>query len=218
MAKPLYEVLGVPEDVNNFDLRQAFKQRAKETHPDAPGGDGKDFHQVATAYRILRDPDLRAFYDATGRTDTGEYEESAGIHLNLLVDTFKKAISELSDELDRADIIKSMREHFKISQVDMRNALADSESRQGQLLRLKRRLTGKSGKKNVFLEAIEAEIRAKEEEITHNSKGLKLLELVLDELSTYRSPIDLFYAAGYGEQPAGMSDAFGELMKYRGQQ
>jgi curved DNA-binding protein CbpA len=216
MSKPLYELLEVEEDVTDLELKIAYKRRAKETHPDKPDGDAKEFHDVATAYRILRDPDLRAFYDATGRTDTGEFEELAKIHLNVLVSSFETCISELAGSLDQADIMDAMRRNMKDQHVDMRNALAESTSKQAELARLKRRLTVRGERKNAFLASIDVKIAEKEAEIVHNSKGLKVIELCLEELAFYKSPVDMLYAMGYGlNRGADEMAAFGELTGYQ---
>ncbi len=59
----LYGVLGVSRTVSPDDLRSAYRRRAFETHPDRCS-DPAEFLAVASAYRQLSDPELRAAYDA----------------------------------------------------------------------------------------------------------------------------------------------------------
>jgi molecular chaperone DnaJ len=63
-----YEVLGVPRDAGDAEIKKAFRKLARELHPDvsdAPQAD-KDFREVAEAYEVLSDPERRATYDRYG--------------------------------------------------------------------------------------------------------------------------------------------------------
>ena len=48
-----YEILGVDEDADETEIKQAFRDRARETHPDKIGGDGEEFKKVREAYELL---------------------------------------------------------------------------------------------------------------------------------------------------------------------
>jgi molecular chaperone DnaJ len=64
-----YEVLGVPRDAAEQDVKKAFRRLARELHPDVnahdPGAEDK-FKEAAEAYEILSDPERRATYDRYG--------------------------------------------------------------------------------------------------------------------------------------------------------
>ena len=63
-----YEVLGVPRDAGDAEIKKAFRKLARELHPDvsdAPEA-GKDFREVAEAFEVLSDPERRATYDRYG--------------------------------------------------------------------------------------------------------------------------------------------------------
>lgn len=57
-----YEVLGVPEDASDEQVRHAYRTLAKEAHPDR-SGDPARFQVVTEAYEVLSDPVRRATYD-----------------------------------------------------------------------------------------------------------------------------------------------------------
>jgi molecular chaperone DnaJ len=64
-----YEVLGVPRDADERQIKRAFRSLAREHHPDVnrqdPGTEEK-FKEAAEAYEILSDPERRATYDRYG--------------------------------------------------------------------------------------------------------------------------------------------------------
>ena len=63
----LYSVLGVSREAETSEIRTAYKQLAKEHHPDK-GGDPEKFKQISQAHEILSDDSKRRMYDMTGST------------------------------------------------------------------------------------------------------------------------------------------------------
>src|SRR5580700_1191132 len=79
MAKrDYYEVLGVPREASDADLKTAFRKLAMQFHPDR-NPDDKDseqrFKEINEAYEILKDADKRAAYDRFGHA---AFEAGAG--------------------------------------------------------------------------------------------------------------------------------------------
>ncbi|WP_180901566.1 J domain-containing protein [Martelella soudanensis] len=60
-----YEVLGINRDCDGEAVRAAYRQLAKEAHPDS-GGDGDRFARLQASYDLLKDPVRRRVYDDTG--------------------------------------------------------------------------------------------------------------------------------------------------------
>ena len=48
-----YSVLGLKRSASDEDIKQAFRKKARETHPDKIGGDGEEFRKVREAYECL---------------------------------------------------------------------------------------------------------------------------------------------------------------------
>jgi molecular chaperone DnaJ len=64
-VRDLYEILGVPQDASDDEIKRAYRRRAREHHPDA-GGDDEQFKELTAAYEVLRNPEARANYDRYG--------------------------------------------------------------------------------------------------------------------------------------------------------
>ncbi|GLJ80661.1 DnaJ domain-containing protein [Microbacterium imperiale] len=62
LSASAYEVLGVAHDVDDDELRRAYRLRLRETHPDT-GGDAARFVQVQRAWDLVGTREARAVYD-----------------------------------------------------------------------------------------------------------------------------------------------------------
>lgn len=68
MPRDYYEVLGVSRNASKDDLKKAFRQLARQYHPDvsdAPDAEAR-FKEINEAYTILSDDNKRAAYDRFG--------------------------------------------------------------------------------------------------------------------------------------------------------
>jgi molecular chaperone DnaJ len=69
-----YEVLGVSREVNDQELKSAYRKQALKYHPDRNPGDHsaeEKFKAASEAYQVLSDPDKRAAYDRYGHAGVG---------------------------------------------------------------------------------------------------------------------------------------------------
>lgn len=68
--KNYYEVLGVPKDAAEKDIKSAYRRLARKWHPDANPTDTKaaeeKFKEIAEAYEVLGDSEKRKKYDVLG--------------------------------------------------------------------------------------------------------------------------------------------------------
>src|SRR3954465_12493843 len=69
MARDYYEVLGVPRDAEDSEIKKSFRRLARELHPDVNAHDPdaeEKFKEAAEAYEVLSDEERRRTYDAYG--------------------------------------------------------------------------------------------------------------------------------------------------------
>jgi DnaJ-class molecular chaperone len=68
--KDYYQVLGVPKNAAEKDIKSAYRRLARKWHPDANPNNQKEaeekFKDIQEAYEVLGDPEKRRKYDALG--------------------------------------------------------------------------------------------------------------------------------------------------------
>ncbi len=68
VKRDYYEVLGVPREASDEEIKRAFRRAAQRHHPDIDASDGAHdrFKELNEAYRVLSDRQRRTAYDMFG--------------------------------------------------------------------------------------------------------------------------------------------------------
>ena len=85
IKRDYYEVLGVPRDASDEEIKRSFRRAAQRHHPDIDSSDGAEerFKELNEAYRVLSDRQRRTAYDMFGHkgvdgTSAGGFEGFGG--------------------------------------------------------------------------------------------------------------------------------------------
>jgi len=90
MAKNYYFILGLQPGASREEIKSAYRQRAKEYHPDHSGTDNQAFLDVQEAYGVLGSPVNREAYDRS-RQNARDFMTQGGAPETL---SFRKAAAE----------------------------------------------------------------------------------------------------------------------------
>jgi molecular chaperone DnaJ len=88
-----YDVLGIPKNADNQQIKKAYKKLAKKYHPDTNHGDANAeqmFKEVTEAYNVLSNEEKRKLYDQFGHaafdgsmgSDPEEYAKNGGFNFH----------------------------------------------------------------------------------------------------------------------------------------
>jgi curved DNA-binding protein CbpA len=158
----LYDELGVAKDASKADIKRAYRKRARETHPDKPGGDKEAFQKVSLAYALLTDDGRRADYDATGNTRVNnrqaqQMEFIAGMVLSL--------IDQMPEEdIDSENLIEHVRINLRQGLTRGQQSIKDIQRAIAKRERAKARVIKKSGE-NLIAAMIAGDINARQQRI-----------------------------------------------------
>jgi molecular chaperone DnaJ len=87
-----YDVLGIPRNASQAEVKKAFRQLARRYHPDVnqESDASERFKEINAAYEVLNDPDKRARYDRFGHAGVNTDPNFSGFGMNGFDDLFEQ--------------------------------------------------------------------------------------------------------------------------------
>jgi molecular chaperone DnaJ len=95
-VRDYYDLLEVPRDATDAEIKAAYRRLALQHHPDKNPGDRvaeERFKELAAAYAVLSDPDKRGRYDRFGHEGAGD--PFAGAPFSSVQDLFGSLFGDL---------------------------------------------------------------------------------------------------------------------------
>ena len=184
-----YEVLGVPKNATNADIKKAFRKKSRKAHPDRDGGSTAAQSEINVAYKLLTSPDRRARFDQTGDGSAQAIPPLEAQARNAICRFLMQGIAQLQEGNDFILFIRTGLQHErggcskKISET--KNAMKKYE-------RARKRIKGPPD--NFLTYAINDQIRQHEELIARMELDLKMYDEALKML------VDFSYETDQGTQ------------------
>ena len=89
----LYDTLNLPPNATEEEIKAAYREKAKENHPDV-GGDTEKMAEISNAYMVLSNKTKKARYDTTGETKETPFETKLQ---SFLASNFFKVLDRTKD-------------------------------------------------------------------------------------------------------------------------
>lgn len=100
-----YDALNIKKNATDDDIKNAYRQKAKEHHPDA-GGDPEKFHEITIAYGLLSDDKQKRFYDRNGFARNDNNNEIEHRAQEIINNIFHQGLEKLdADTIIYVDIV-----------------------------------------------------------------------------------------------------------------
>lgn len=186
--KDLYETIGVSRTATPEEIKKAYKQKAKELHPDKEGGDEEKMKALVTAYQVLSDPDRRAKYDNTGEID--EDNEEAQI-TEMMIQVFMLQLSQVpADELPYTDMVKKSKGKVYEAITNTRKEIKRAHEEIKTLTDVRNRLTRRNSQDNILSGTVQSAIDTLTGAIKQAEEHLRILDLVHKGFDDYHFRVD----------------------------
>ncbi len=166
-----YETLGVKRDATDQQLKDAYRDKAKENHPDK-GGDEDTFKTLSNAYTVLMDPQRRKFYDDTGsEMKIDEFDRKAGA---LLQQLFQLIVSQNGlENIIHLDIIMMINQQIDKGMTELEKKIDKAKKSRATIRKILKRIKHKD-KKNPISLMLKHEATKHSESITQTHQEMEV--------------------------------------------
>lgn len=184
--KLLDETLGVATDATQEEIKKAYREKAKDLHPDKNGGDDKGFVALNHANEVLSDKGRRKTYDETGIDGhPSEEQQVSSIIANFSMAFLAATPATRTKSL--TDFVKSkIREDMDRATGNRENIRLDIEATQHAIERIKRSSEGDNLIKNV----LETRIEQARAIIPQHERIQSLMKKAMEEVEKYTYLVD----------------------------
>lgn len=184
--KKHYETLGVDESATQDEIKRAFRKKAGRHHPDKKGGQHDDMAEVNAAYLVLKSPERRARYDATGEDGAGAIKTEEQKIQDLVLRAFMANL--LSDAPPLRSARTALEEQLKAHRANKAEA-----TRARKKLLEKRSKVRSTAETNAYHLVIDQQVSAIDAALINMNAEVELFEKALAHLDKhYQSNVPEF--------------------------
>jgi DnaJ-class molecular chaperone len=186
----LYDILGVSKDATPEEIKKAHRTLSKEHHPDV-GGDSHRFKDISKAYKILSNPDDRAYYDKHGKEPL-ERKNDEQQAIGKFVAVFLRVIQSNIGQITTCDVIGKVIQELNGSLKGINEKISKVESIMNNLEEAKGRLKLKNTDvPNYLMITLEQEMRSIFEDKETAKREKVLIEKAIVHAENYNYEYEL---------------------------
>ncbi len=175
-----YDDLDISPTATPDEIKRAYRQKANEHHPDK-GGNAAEFARAARAWEVLRNPERKALYDATGKDKQDPIEQ---IVQNRLLHAFSQVLSMPND----VEILASVRRGFEQGLAEIAEAKKKARSAKKKIA-AKRDKVKTTDEVNLVHQLIDQQLRAIDTHLADLKNEDNLNKLCIKALDTYTEEV-----------------------------
>lgn len=196
-----YEVLGVPRNATDKQIKLAYKRRAKKLHPDV-GGDPEEFLKLQHSYLVLSDPKQRSKYDNDGTIEDDIEQDGA---INLLVNIFNEVLNQNVPYY--VDYVHTMKQLLRKKQTEQQVRIPELEGDIKRFEQIRDRLSRKKNGNPILDQVLNNKIENCKGGIKACQESIQNYERAITILADYKFKVDTppadLWAKVFGEKEKG---------------
>jgi curved DNA-binding protein CbpA len=139
MKNSLYDILNVDKKATDEEIKKAYKDKARESHPDKPGGSNEKMQEIVHAYDVLKSKSKRDRYDRTGQ----ENEDPFDVKFDMLIQEVIIGTIEnnSTDKLEKTDLADLFIKFVQKRQKSANDTIRDLDTKIAKYNKIKNRFT-----------------------------------------------------------------------------
>lgn len=189
-----YKILGVDKAANGSEIKQAYRKRARETHPDVNNGEDAEFLEVQRSFELLSDEMMRAHFDVTGAPELNPelIKGAAIIILNTNLNDLLEGAVSIERDLEEIDLGRALRNLLNDQKRRISGNVQSLTFEVKQIRKLILRVKRKDGEDNFLVKGLLKRLTGKQAELqTEHTTSLALDQAMVDiDTFTFETPAE----------------------------
>ncbi len=195
-----YKTLRVKKKATQQQIKDAYRDLARELHPDKKEGNAERFKELANAYEILSNPERRKFYDLTGSDVTeAEFDRKAS---GLLQQIFQLVVTQNGLEaIESIDMIQVINENIDTGMIELGKKIDTARRSRVVIGKILKRVKHKSTMNPISV-MLKHEIQKHTDTITQTKQeqevGTRASAMLKEYGFDFKQGVNMNHRIGYG--------------------